>query len=248
MNIGCALLVSINDDLVDKLDHLIVRGCRGNVFGAFFGRLLFHAGQQVADTCAIINRSCGRTATAAKEQVKRSDKLAGAAYLIDDLDLRVNVIDDLGTADFFRIRGHHYNAVFRVVNRYPRAAFEEFPAHVLEQVDGLDAIGLIRFIWHAEVGGKRLADGIQLDLELVDQYRFDVEVLATRRARRKLEFLCRDHGIRNQMVVLALDHHRRLLALPEGNSQCLAYKRRALLHYWREWLAGIGVDDLHHAD
>ena len=240
-------LIGVDDDLVDELDDLVVGCGRRDVLVAVVDLLVLHAREQVADVGIVLGRSL-RGAGAAEKQVERRHEFARAADLVDDLAFRVNVVDDPRAADFFRIGGQHDDAFGRIVDRHPHAALDELAAHVLEQIDRLDAVCLERLVGHAEVCRQRVADRRQLDLEFIDQHGFDVEVLAARRPRGEIEFLGGNHRIGDQMIVLALDRRGRLLTLLVGDRQRLAQMHRTLLHRRREGLPGLGIDDLHDAD
>ena len=59
MNIGCFLVVGINDDFVDELDQFIVcsGGLKRIVAGAIVNRGIIHAGQKGLDGGFVLRRS-----------------------------------------------------------------------------------------------------------------------------------------------------------------------------------------------
>ena len=60
--------------------------------------------------------------------------LAIAANLVDNLAFRINIVDDLGSTDLFRVSSKDNYAFLGIIDRDPHAAFDELAAHVLEQV------------------------------------------------------------------------------------------------------------------
>src|SRR5688572_15232598 len=242
MDVGCALLVGVDDDFVDELDDLVVGG-RGRHILGFVAPFVLHVRQEFPDRF-----SAHFTGRRAEHLVQRILEFPVAADPVDDLAFRVNVVDDPRAANFFRIGCQHDDAVFAVVDGHPHAAFDEFASHVLEEIDRLDALRLERLVGHVEIRRERLADGAHLYLELVEQHRFDVEVLSPRRTRRQLELFGRYHRVGHQVIVLSLDQRSRLLTLTESNGQRLAQVSRAVFHHWRKRLSRLRVDNLHHAD
>ena len=94
----------------------------------------------------------------------------------------------------------------------------------------------------------RRAERRHLDLEFVDQHRFDIEILAARGALRELQFFSRDDGFGHQPVILVAHLRHRALALAERDRERLAQLHDALLHDRRERLPSPGVDDLNDTD
>ena len=185
--------------------------------------LVLHVGQEVADRFAVHGAR-----RRAEHLVERLRELVIAADAVDDLALRVHVVDDPRALQLLRVGGQHHHAVLGVVDRHPRAALEEFAVQVLEELERLDAIVLERLVRHVEIGRQRLADRARLHVVLVDQDRLDVEVLAPRRTRRELELLGGGHRVRHQGVVFALDRHHRPLALAQRDRQRFGRAARRL--------------------
>src|SRR6185436_20600474 len=160
VNVRRALLVGVDDDLVDELDDFVIRGRRGDVLVGVLHRVaVLEPRQQVADIGAVVDvADARRSAGGAEEQIQRRGKFTRTADAVNDPAFRIDVVDDLRPADFFRVRRQYHDPVFRLVDRDPQAAFDEFAAHVLHQIHRLDAIGLVRLVRDVEVRRERLAD------------------------------------------------------------------------------------------
>ena len=158
VNVRRALLVGVDDDLVDELDDLVVvlpRIFMSSSASSPLAAVLLHVGQEVADRFAVHRRPC----VAAEQLVERLRELVIAADAVGDLALRVDVVDDAASRlSFSGIGRQHDHAVLGVVDRHPEAALEELPVQVLEELERLDAIRLERLVRNAEIGGERLAD------------------------------------------------------------------------------------------
>ena len=244
MDVGGALLVGVDDHLVDELDDLVVGSGRSHVLRAFdeHSFVLVERAEYVADVAGITAEPA-----AAEELVERLVELAVGDYPVDDPALGIDVVDHLRSLDPLRVGGHDDDAVLAVLDRRPVIGLAEVAAHVLDEIGRLDAVCLERLVGHAEIGGKRLAQRRQLDLEFLDQNRLHVEVLAPRRALRELELFRRNDRVGDEPIVLGAHRHH-ALALAERDRERLAQLHHAFLHGRRERLPALEVDDLHHAD
>ena len=113
MNVRGFLVVSINDDLVDKLDQLIVRGRRLQrvVAAAVIDRRTVHVGQHFID---------GYAARRAKDLRQRLLKFRLRRHPIGKAtDAGKHLRHDARTADHLRVSTHHHQPVSRLLQRYP---------------------------------------------------------------------------------------------------------------------------------
>ena len=117
---------------------------------------------------------------------------------------------------------------------------------VPEEVHRLDRIRLVRLVWHAEKLGEGVAHRVHLDLELVDQHILDLEVLASSRARRKLELIRRDHRHCDEVVELSAEQQLRLVPLLERYRQSFRNMRHTLLRELGKRCPRPRVDELDH--
>ena len=245
MNIRSALLVSVDNDLVDQFDQFVVRSRRYNVFAAadFTFRILVQRAQQIVDIARVFES--GRTT---EHRIQRAGKFLVGGDTKNNLALRVDVVDHPRRLDALRVGGDNDNAFLDLLQRHPLIGLTELAIHVLHQVGRLDAVLLEWLVRHAEVAAQRIPQRRQLDLEFVGQHGLDIQILAARGTLRQFEFLARDDCVGDQRVVFAAHLHHRALALAEGNRQRLGQRNHAIFHHRRERLPGLVVDDLHDAD
>ena len=217
MNIRHALVIGIDDDLVDQLHQLIVGRGRNIVrIGTFYhlsGFVGVQAGEHVADIAGICRLG-------AVELVDRFPEFLLRGDLVDQLGLREYVRGDARAADPLRIQAEDGKALFGLVNRQPLIGLDVFALQVLQQIRRLDAVSLERLIRRAEEFREGRADRRNLHLELVDEHHLNVDGLLARLARRQLELPGREHRIGDQIIVLGLDHLR-LLPLLECDRERL---------------------------
>ena len=243
VDIRGALIVGFDDDLVYQLHQLVV-GRLGDLVAAAVGRLghlLVKVRQQLVDVAAVHGRFL------AIELIDRFPELLPRRDLVEQARLREYVRRDARRADAFGIQAQDHQPFPGVVDRQPLVGLDVLALQVLQQLRGLDAVGLVRLVRHAEKLGQRGADRRDLDLELVGQHLLDVDRLLARLPRGELELAGRKHGIRDQVVVLGLDELR-LLALLERDGEGLGELVHAFLGQPAERHAGLVVDDLDDAD
>src|SRR6266852_757960 len=237
-----SLVVRIDDDLVDQLDQLVVGRCGHIVVTAHLGGtfVLFEVVKHIADVARV-------GGFRPVERLERFPELLESRDSIRELARRKDILDDSGTLHPLGVKAKDDQTFFRFLDRYPLVGFDVIAFQVFQQVHRFDAIGLERFVRHPEKLRKGRANRRNLDLELFDHHRFDVDGLLACRPGCELELRGRDHGIAHQKVVLCLEDLR-LLALLEGDGQRLTEFRNPLLGKLSERHAGSVVDQLDHAD
>ena len=237
-----SLVVRIDDDLVDQLDQLVV-GRRGHiVFTAHVDGdlVLFEAREHIADVARV-------GGFRPVERLERFPELLESRDSIRELARRKDILDDSGTLHPLGVKAKDDQAFFCLLDRYPLVGLDVVAFQVFKQIHRFDAIGLERFVRRPEKLRKGRANRRNLDLELFDQHRFDVDGLLACRPGCELELRGRDHGIAHQKVVFCLEDLR-LLALLERDGQRLAELRHSLLGKLSERHAGSVVYQLDHAD
>ena len=243
MNVGSALVVGVDDDLVHKLHQLVVGRLRQIVPAALAAAdlfVVFQSREHFADVAGIDHFG-------AVEHVQRFLEFALRGNAVDQLALRKHVLHDARTLYPLRIEAQHDQPVLAVVDRHPLVLLDVLALQVFQQIRRLDAVGFVRLVGHAEELRQCLANGGQLYLKLVDQHLLDIHRLLACRARGQIELSRRDHRIAHQEIVLGLDNLG-FLPLPEGDGQGLCQLGHAFFHQRRERHAGLVIDDLNDAD
>src|SRR5712692_2610314 len=237
-----SLVIRIDDDFVDQLDELVVGRCGHIVVPAHLDTdlVLFEVVKHIADVAGV-------GGLRPVERLEGFPEVFESRNSIREPAPRKDILDDSGTLHPFGVKAKDDQTFFRFLDRYPLVGFDVVALQVFQQIHRFDAIGLERFVRHPEKLGKRRADRWNLDLELLDQHRFDVDCLLARRPGCELELRGRDYGIAHKKIVFRLEDLR-LLALLERNGQRLTEFGYPLLGKLAERHAGSVVDQLDHAD
>ena len=136
---------------------------------------------------------------------------------ISNLVLRINVIDHARRARFLRIRRDNHYALRAIFERNPLIGLTKIATHVAQQVWRLDAILFKRLVRHAKKSSKRIPQRGQFHLKLIGQYRFQIKILAPRRALRLLQLLGGDDRIGHQRFVFSANLKACALTLAKRN-------------------------------
>ncbi len=245
MDVGSALVVRVDDDLVHQLHQLVVRRRRDFVRagrGPAAVLLLVEAREQVADRLAASHAGVG-----AEEVIERELEVLLAGDAEHDLGAREDVVDHARALHALGIGRHHHDARLGVLERHPVVRLGVVALDVLQQVRRLDAVGLVGLVGDAEELGERGADRLGLDLEFLDEDVLDVLVLAPRGLGGEVELPGGDHVVDHQVLELRLDGAGHRLAHAEGDRERLGELHHALVVQRVEGLPGEVVDELDHA-
>ena len=237
VDVGGALLVGLDNDLVDQPDQFVI-GSGTNLVRTRLARLAFvQVGKQIAHGAHIGERAI--------KLVDRLLELGICSNAIDDLAFGENVVDDARSLDPLRVRRNDDDPLRGFLNRQPLVGFDVFAAQVLDQIHRLDAVRAERLVGHRKKFGQRLSDGPRLDLELLDQRGFQRHALAPRRTLCKVQLARGNHGTGDKIIVFGSCHRRRLLPLRQRHCESLRQARSTLLSHRRERGVCLAIDELH---
>jgi hypothetical protein len=238
VDVGGALTIGVDDDLVDQLDELVVGG-GVDLVPEREGVLLVivETGQQVRDRGVVQGHT--------EELLDRQLEVALGGDAVGQPLLRQHVLRHARAAHLLGVDAQDHHALGVLLPGQPQAALDELALDVAQQVHRLDVVGDEGLIGHAEIARGRCAEFGVAEAELLDQ-----QVLGARPALARLaggvgELLGGDTAIDHQRLEARTQAPGLAVVAQEGDAERLCEPHQPLLGHLGEGFAVERVDELH---